>query len=376
MTGKRPFAVADFHRRTNTQNPVGLVELMYTLQKELDTIHNMRVDFGLLSTLPFGFYRASSSMSQERIPLEPGAMIPVDNPQADVFFPNLGNRTSFGFQEENSLYSYIERMTSISDLSLGILGNQGSSRTATGARITAGENNANLDVYLKRVNRGFKKMLKGVFEMLQMRIEPGFQFRLLGDDGANYWATVKSREEIAGMYDFELESASAASNRSVQVDVASQIYQATQNMLDIQLGLITPAERFEAVKNYYQALGIKNWSRFVRKPDGAVRKYTPEEVMNRVLSGQDVRLGPEQDLQGIIEYAQYIIDNDDLLGQFTEEQAIAVRRKQMEAQQMAEAVKQAAAQAANANQMQQNAAMSQQQTNAGMAGAGTPGAVV
>jgi len=368
--GKRPYACIDFHRRTNTQNPVGLVELTYSLCKELDSVHNMRVDFGMLSTLPFGFYRASSSMAQETIPIEPGAMIPLDNPQADVFFPNLGNRTSFGFQEENALYSYIERMSSISDLSLGIVGSQGATRTATGARITASENNSNLDVYLKRLNRGFDKLLHGIFEMLQMRVEPGLQFRLLGDDGSNYWATVKSREEIAGQYDFELETSSAASNRQVQIDTAQQVYQLTSSPLDIQLGLVTPTERFNAIKNLMQSMGIKNWSKFVRKPDGADRKFSPEEIANRVLAGIDVRLGPEQDLQGFVEYVQAIIDNDDLLGQFSEQQAIALARKQKEAAQMAEALKEMAAQKANAQQMQNNAAMSQQQTNVGAAAAG------
>lgn len=371
--GSRPFACIDFHRRTNTQNPVGLVELTYTLCKELDSMHNLKADWGLMSTLPFGFYRASSSMSQEMISLEPGALIPVDNPQTDVFFPNLGNRTSFGFQEEQMLYQYIERMTSVSDLSLGIIGNQGATRTATGARITAGENSSNLDVYLKRLNRGFKKLLRGIFEMLQDRVEPGMQFRLLGEDGNNYWATVKSREEIAGQYDFELEGSSAASNRQVQIDTAQQVYQLTSSPLDIQLGLVTPSERFEAIKNLMQSLGVKAWSKYLRKPDGASRKFSPEEIANRVLAGIDVRLGPEQDLQGFVEYVQMIMDTDELLGQFGEQQAIALARKQKEAMQMMEALKQMAAQQANAAQMQNNAAMSQSQTNTGMAAPGTPG---
>lgn len=372
-SGKRPFACIDFHRRTNTQNPVGLVELTYTLCKELDSMHNMKVDWGLMSTLPFGFYRASSSLAQETISLEPGALIPLDNPQTDVFFPNLGNRTTFGFQEEAALYQYIERMTSMSDLSLGVIGGQGSTRTATGARITAGENNANLDVYLKRLNRGFKKLLHGIFEMLQDRVDPGLQFRLQGEDGNNYWATVQSREELSGMYDFELEGSSAASNRQVQVDTAQQVYQLTSAPLDIQLGLITPNERFEAIKNLMQAMGVKNWSKFIRKPDGASRKFSPEEIANRVLAGIDVKLGPEQDLQGFVEYVQHIMDTDELLGQFGEQQAISLAQKQKEAAQMMEALKQMASQKANADQMQNNSAMSQAQTNTGMAQPGIAG---
>lgn len=364
-TGKRPFAVFDFHRRTDSSNPVGLVELTYSLTKEMDAMHNMRVDFGLLSTMPFGFYRATSSMTQEKIPFEPGALIPLDNPQADVYFPNLGNRTSFGFQEEAALYQLIERMTSVSDLALGVLGAQGAARTATGARVVAGESNTNLDIYLKRLQRGFKKVLHGIFEMLQMRIEPGFQFRLLGDDGNNYWAMVRSREEIAGFYDFELDPSSANSNKSIQLDTAQQLYQLTSNPLDIQLGIITPEERYEAIKHYLQVLGVKNYSKFVRKPQGFSRLFTPEEIANRVLAGVDVKLGPEQDLGGFIEYVQTIISTDELLGQFNEQQTIMLARKMQEAVQMQQALKDMAAQQANARQMQMNAAQSQQQTGGG-----------
>lgn len=366
QSGKRPFATIDFHKRTNTQNPVGLVELTYSLTKEMDSIHNMRLDFGLLSTLPFGFYRANSSMSTASIPLEPGALIPVDNPQTDVFFPNLGNRISWGMQEESALYQYIERMTSVSDLSLGILGNQGAARTATGSRIVNSENNSNLDVYLKRMNRGFKYLLHLLWEQVQMRIDPGMEFRVMGDDGQGYFRTVQSREEIAGSYDFELEGSSSASNKQVQLDTAQQIYTLTSNPLDIQLGIVTPAERFNAIKNLLQAMGVKNFSKFVRTPQNMSRRFTPEEIANRVLAGVDVPLGPEQDLEGFIAYAQYIFDHDELLGQFGEQQAIALHQKVQEAGQMMQALQEMQAQAANAQQMQNNAAMSQnQQTSPG-----------
>jgi hypothetical protein len=361
-SGKRPFACIDFHRRTGTENPVGLVELTYSLTKEIDAMHNMKVDFGLMTTMPFGFYRASSSMAQERIPFEPGALIPVDNPQADVYFPNLGSRTAFGFQEEAALYSYIERMTSVSDMSLGVLGAQGAARTASGARIVNSESNTNLDIYLKRLNRGFRKLLHGVFEMLQERVEPGMQFRLFGDDGQNYWKTVRSREEIAGSFDFELEPSSANSNKQIQVDTAQQIYQLVQNPLAIQLGIVTPNEFYAALKNYLQTIGVKDFSKFVKKPEGFSRLFSPEEIANRILAGIDIKLGPEQDLEGFVNYVEYLFTHDEILGTINEEQTVSLARKMKEAQQMMKALQEMAAQQANAQQMQNNAQMSQQQT--------------
>jgi hypothetical protein len=361
--GMRNIFRIDFHKRHGQDYSVGLIELVYSLTKELDAIHNMKVDFGLLSTMPMGFYRPTSSLSDGKLPYEPGSLLPLDNPQSDVFFPQMGNRAVFGQQEEAQIYNYIERMTSISDMSLGIIGGQGAARTATGARALLGESNANLDIYLRRMNRGFRQFLLYTFFQLQQKIQPGFQFRLLGDDGNNYWGMIKSREELAGMYDFELEPNSANSNKQIQLEQAQQIYQMSSNPLDIQLGIITPLQRYEAMKLMLQSYGVKDYGRFLQKPQGQMRIYTPEEVANRVLAGVNVQLGPEQDLEGIAAYISHIFDEDELLGQFNEEQAIALAKKMQEAQAMQAAVQASAADAANARQVQVNSGLSQAPAN-------------
>jgi hypothetical protein len=373
-TGQRPYAKADFYKREGEPFGIGLPELIYTLTKEIDAVHNMRLDFGLLSTMPFGYYRPTSSMSTEKIPIEPGQLVPLDNPQSDVMFPNLGNRTAFGFQEEAALQQMIERVTGISDLSLGVLGAQGAARTATGARAIVGESNANLDIFLRRLNRGLKKLYGYLFGMLQRRLPENFEFRLFGDNGQQYFKTVHSREEIAGKYDFELEPNSANSNKQIQVEVANQVYMMTSNPLDIQLGIVTPIERYESIKALMQAQGIKDYSRYIRKPQGQQRLFTPEEIANRVLSGIDVPLGPEQDLQGFVNYVQLIFDNDDLMGQFNEQQAMTLTAKQMEAQQMMAALQEMAAQQANVQQMRRNSQQSVEQTAPGGGAAPSTGA--
>lgn len=374
--GKRPYAKADFYKRDGQPFGMGLPELIYTLTKEIDAQRNMRIDFGLLSTMPFGYYRPTSSMSTEQIPIQPGQLIPLDNPTSDVYFPNLGNRTSFGFQEEQALNQMIERVTSISDLSLGVLSAQGAARTATGARAIVGESNSNLDIYLRRLNRGLKKLYSNLFGMLQRRLPAGFEFRLFGDDGKQYFRTIKSREEITGQFDFELEPNSANSNKSIQMDVADQIVMMTSNPLDIQLGIVTPTERYEALKHKLQVMGIKDIGRFLRKPNGPQRVWTPVEVADMVLAGINIPLGPEQDLQGIAAFIEEFITDDMLSGQFNEAQIRALAAKKVEAEQMMQALQAMQAQQANAQQMQRNADMATLQTAPGggpMAGAPAPG---
>jgi hypothetical protein len=367
--GLRPFFKIDFHLREQAEYGTGLPEILYSLAREIDAFHNMRTDFGLISSMPFGFYRPTSSVKEERMPLEPGVLIPLDNPSTDVFFPQLGNKTSFALQEEQMLYQTIERITSISDLSLGVIGGQGAARTATGARALLGESNANLDVFLRRMNRGWRQAIQYIFKLLQERLPDGFQFRLLGDDGSLFWETVRSRAEIAGEYDFELEANSANSNKAIQIEQANSIFMTIANPLLMQMGIVTPANLFNALKTKLQVEGVRDWARYITKPTGFETIYTPEQIANAALAGVEIKLTPQQDLQGFLDYFNNIINTDELLGQFSEQQTVQLALKAREAESLLSALQQQAAQQANAQQMSMNASMASSPTpgNAGMA---------
>jgi hypothetical protein len=354
-SGKRPYFRIAFHKRHGVEYSVGLVELLYSLGKEIDAMHNINVDIGILSSLPFGFYRpTTASLKEESLPIEPGALIPVDNPQADIYFPNLGVRTSFGFQEHQALMSQIERLTSISDLNLGVIGAQGATRTATGTRALLGESSNNLNIFISRMNRGWKRALRYMFEMLQQRIPPGFQFRVLGDDGNAYWRQIESKQELCGMYDFELDANSANSNKQVQIEQANLIVQSTANPIDLQLGIVTKENRYEALLHNLKVNGVKDVAKFLTKPQGAFLSLSPLEMADRLLSGVDVELNPQMDLQGFITIAQHFHDEEELNGQFGPHQLGVLMHKAQEAQLMLQALQQAQGQANVAQQQNMN----------------------
>ncbi|GAI02362.1 unnamed protein product, partial [marine sediment metagenome] len=65
--GKRPWTIGQLMRRTGRPYGVGLPELIRGLVKELDAIHNQRIDAGSIAIAPFGFYRAASSFRPEKV---------------------------------------------------------------------------------------------------------------------------------------------------------------------------------------------------------------------------------------------------------------------------------------------------------------------
>lgn len=361
--GERPFAVIHFHKRVGEDYGMGLVEVMHPIAQEIDAQHNMRVDYGLIANIPYFFYRPSSNVDAVREELAPGKGIPLDNPQTDVYFPPMSNRTAFGHQEEQNLLVHTQRLTGLSDMSLGLMtGDQGATRTATGARALVGEANANLDIHLRRLNRGWSTVLKLMLHMIQQRIPEGFAFRLVGADGNDYFAKIKDRSDIAGDYDFEISPNTANSNKAITQQTAQNIYGLTNNPIDYQLGILTPGNRYEAIKNQLQSMGVKDWSRYINKPAGHVVQFTPQEELNRVIRNQTVAIDMNSDHQGFIDYWEYIKSSDELLGQFTPEQSVAAERQSLKHKEMLEAIKQMAAQQANVMQARQNAEMSQAQT--------------
>lgn len=365
--GEVPFFKIDFLKRPGQDYGIGLIEMIHPLSVEMDAIHNMRIDFGIMATMPFGFYRPTSSIDPETLPIQPGSLIPLDNPQTDVYFPNLGNRHAFGFQEEQAIQTYIERLTGMNDLSLGVLtGAQGATRTATGARALLGESNTNLDVYLRRLHRGWKQALQYLLHMLQQRIPEGLSFRVTAESGSDYWAQVKKQSDIAGDFDFELSANTANSNRSIQQELTAEVLMMASNPLAIQLGIVTPANFYEAMKSRMKALGVKDYGKFIQAPPNYRYIPSPEAEVDSLLKGIDVPVLPESDHQGYLAYFEEIMKSDELLGQFNEEQSVRLAVQAQKHEQMLQALEQLAAQQANAQQMAMNSQNSQQQANPGM----------
>lgn len=358
--GFRPFAKIDFLKKRGHPYGIGVPEILYSLQKEVDAIHNLKVDYGTLATMPFGFYRAAAGMKAETLELEPGKLIPLNDPQTDVFFPNLGNRTAFAEQQEGTLLNYVERLISISDINLGVIGGQGATRTATGVNALVSENNVNLDIFIKRAQRGWRQFLRVMLQVLQRRMPKEMWIRITGEDGGMH-PFLLQRGDIQGRFDFDIDATSVNSNKAVTREIAQQVLNLAMNPMLIQMGIVTPDNLYNACKNWVTSLDVKDFARYLTKPSDLDVFLTPMQEVARLQQGIPVPIHPAMNHQAFITYVNNMVTVPEYLGLLTEEQTIRIAQQYDQHIAMQQAIQQQEAQMRN---------IAQQQINAAQAGAG------
>jgi len=274
-TGKRPFMKADLIRRPRRSYSIGMVELLHPINREADALHNQRVDYGTLSNMPYGFYRSASGLKPEEIRLEPGVLIPVDSVD-DVRFASMPNSTNWGFQEEASLNSYAQKLTSITDAQTGNVPNPvGGSGTATGMISLIEQSGMQIDVNIRRIHETYARVLSSVKNLLDERMPEGMEFRVINPDGTSgkdengmpMTDTLQSRFEIAGSVDFELTANSANINRELEKQNAMLLSQVLKNPINIQLGLVGPEQIYHMDKNVLDKHGVLDPDKYIKAPE-------------------------------------------------------------------------------------------------------------
>ena len=281
--GRRPFRVGRFLPIPFRFYGIPLAEMIRGIQDEINTIRNQRVDYGTLQNLPFYFYRASATTPPITQPTKPGAGIPVDNPRQDIMFPEWRGQAAFGSNEELMLRQDFERLSGLTDLSLGRQPNRvGATRTAKGTQTLLSE----AGLRLKMALEGFQRFWIGVFSDIlaldQEYLPPEQEFRVTGQRPTVM--RVKDRTELRGQYDLRLATTVDQLNRDQMRQDATVLLQALMNPLAIQLGLVGQKGFRRAYADLLKSFG-KNPD-FYLEEQSAIR--TPEEELMLFTVGQYV----------------------------------------------------------------------------------------
>ena len=297
-TGKRPLHKIDFIRRPRRAYSIGLLELLYPLNTEMDAIHNMRIDFGTITNIPFFFYRPTSGLKGDAIRIEPGMGYPLDDPQNDVSFPKMPGSTVFGQQEEANIDRWADRLTSVNVMNMGLPNAQvGATRTATGMQALLNEANMNINVILSRLKRGWGEVLCGLLADLQERMPNDTLIRVLGPDGVHQKGpdgipSFKSvtRQDISGKFDFQVMANASNVNRELDKQNAMQRLQLMLNPINLQTGIVQPINIYHGLRNVMEKEGIIDIDNYLTKPEDADKPMSFEEEVSSISQGQEPRI--------------------------------------------------------------------------------------
>jgi hypothetical protein len=259
-TGDRPLLELHYQTVGLRFYSMGVMEIAQHLSAELDTIHNMRMDVGFATNMPFFFYRATSGIDPEDIKLKPLKGVPVDDVN-DFKFPQLQNVTSFYEREEQLLYTLVERVLGVTDLFLGISPTRGAAaRHATGFVGTQQESLARTQDILNQDAESFSQLCRQIYNM-ELQFGPAYrQLRLEGKEGP--LTQQMSREDLwmRGAYDFRLGSNTGAYSTMVRQEQGQKLMEMAQWNPLIQQD---PGRLWEASHFDLEAANIPNPERFI-----------------------------------------------------------------------------------------------------------------
>lgn len=235
--GRRPFAVGRFMPIPFRWYGTPFAEMIKGIQDEINTIHNQRVDYATIQNLPFGFKRASATLPPIQQRIRPGEFIDVDNPQQDIFIPKWQGNPAWGQQEEATLMQYNERLSGLTDLSVGRQPNRvGATRTAAGTQTLLSEAGLRFKTALQGFQRMWVRVFEDVLSLCQEYLPPEQEFRITGRQPSVM--RVKDRSEIRGKFDLRLASTAEMTNKQRQRDDATMIQQMIMNPMLLQAGLV------------------------------------------------------------------------------------------------------------------------------------------
>lgn len=251
--GRRPLRVGKFFPIPFRFYGLAFAEVIKGIQDEINAIHNQRVDYGTIQNLPFFAYRGSSTLPNITPQLRPGQGIALDSVQ-DIIFPKFQGEPAWGQQEEAVLMQYFERLTGLTDLSIGRQPNRvGATRTAAGTQTLLSE----AGLRFKGAMTAFQTFWVGVFSDIlaldQEYLPPNKEFRVTGKQPTQI--QIKDRTEIRGQYDIRLAATSETMNRQRMRDDAQAIMQALMNPVAMQGGVIGLKGVRRAYKKFLRAFG-------------------------------------------------------------------------------------------------------------------------
>lgn len=304
MRRRRPFVESTLIK-DGTYRPKGFGALLEDLED--DATHNSRLwtHAGELAVAPIIFFRPGSGMKPGTIKFEPGIGYPTDDP-ASVNVVKLNPSVDYGIAKQQDILSMAERITGITDQSLGrAVDRPNAPRTATGqlALIEEGNIRAYLDSTILRED--MERIIGDIWDLDCAFVDkdsPGLFFRVTEEQSNGLFdvrrgGAMMTPDEFGGRYDFRLKFAVTVWARQSKKAEAMAFYQAAMANPLVQQN---PNGMWQLLNMLGKVFSI-DFQDVIPKPPEIDRPKTPDEEWTEMLEGQLVMVNPMDDDQAHIQ---------------------------------------------------------------------------
>lgn len=167
--GRPPYIDFCVYPRPNFFWGRSVPEMLESAQEEVTTMHNMRADAIAIRLAAPIMKRVGAKWDAEEVPWQPGQVIEFTDP-GEIFVQQLPDVPSSLFAHEQDTLAFVERVTGMSDYSMGRSPSQ--NRTATEVNKVTTEGLARIDVMVSRFQKGGMKKLAWVLWWLLYQYRP------------------------------------------------------------------------------------------------------------------------------------------------------------------------------------------------------------
>lgn len=269
--GKRPFSYPRFRLQPGRAEGFGLGQILTGIDDAVNALFNIALDWGKINNVPFFFY-VPTALEDDVIRIKPGRGIPTPRPQ-DISWPARPQSIEFAVSLMTVLQNYIERVTLVSDETVGRQSSIAKSRATKGGTLAIiGEGNVGFELTNKLFLDGIGEMYKQRFQLYQQYMPQKLEIALLEDE--QWTAREIYRENILGQFNFEIEADAVSGNKLARFDMSLALFQILSQYL---------------VKVHPE--GVVSLARKVIKDSGDkdVEKILPKEVVDMVAQARQLQ---------------------------------------------------------------------------------------
>ncbi len=338
---------------------MGLLELLEHMQDLTKILLDQMIDKHTISNMPLGFYRSASGVRPEVINWQPGALIPLANPQTDVVFPQMPIQDqTIALNLIALIQQWSERQSMQGALQMGGVpqGKASALRTSANMMSVIQQGDARPERILRRFFNGLSALYQQMHELNKVFLPPMKQYRIAGIDqpGADPYKQIDDPSAISGVYQFDFKANTLNTSKGMKNQILSELLPSLVNGLTMQMGVVGPQEVYNLLKDLIQSAGQDDVKYLKIPPGAALPKITAQDALQQMISGVmpsgQPAEGAQMHLQLLAQYQQdprlaLVIQNDPNFGviykayiQQVQMQAVQEQQQAMAAQQFAEAM--------------------------------------